>query len=282
HALNHPNRKAGNERGFYTVETNFLPGRRFETMEDLNRSAFEWATVGKFHKGVGKTGIIPSKAFEYEKSLLNRLPPYVEAPCREHQRVVDQYGFAAFGSNCYWLPEDVRVRGTVDLPEYDRKIKIYLRRQLPIEYDLPAETVGNQIYSPEGRPKPAYRPRNRKQTTKREEDKLRSLSKEVDDWLTTVPKEKGIARHRFIRSIHSLHLKLATSLFLRTIRRAAAYRITDANTIRRIAELLLKRSNYVMPEVDVDFEFRDRTAYLEGRTRDKVDPSQYDKFIEEN
>ncbi|MCP4756948.1 MAG: helix-turn-helix domain-containing protein, partial [Proteobacteria bacterium] len=178
HALNHPNRKAGNERGFYTVETNFLPGRRFETMEELNRAAFEWATVRKFHKGVGKTGIIPSKAFEYEKSFLNRLPPYVEAPYREHRRVVDQYGFAAFGSNCHWVPEDIRVRGVVDLLEYDRKIRIYFRRRPLIEYDLPVEAVGNQIYSPEGRPKPAYRPRNRKQTTKREEDKLRSLSEE--------------------------------------------------------------------------------------------------------
>ncbi|MCP4754428.1 MAG: helix-turn-helix domain-containing protein, partial [Proteobacteria bacterium] len=176
----------------------------------------------------------------------------------------------------------VRVRGTVDLPEYDRKIAIYFRRRPLIEYDLPTEIVGNQIYSPEGCPKPAYRPKNRKQTTKREEDKLRSLSEEVDDWLTTVPKEKGIAGHRFIRSIHSLHLKLAPSLFLRTIRRARTYRITDANTVERIAELLLKQSNYVMPEVDVDLEFRGRTAYIEGRTRDKADLSQYDKFIEEN
>ncbi|MGB9500007.1 MAG: hypothetical protein ACKVE4_09720 [Dissulfuribacterales bacterium] len=45
HAINHPNRKAGNERSFYTVETNFIPGRRFETLEDLNAHALQWATV---------------------------------------------------------------------------------------------------------------------------------------------------------------------------------------------------------------------------------------------
>ncbi len=280
HALNHPNRKAGNERGFYTVETNFLPGRQFETMKELNRSGFEWATNRMFHKGVGKIGLIPSKTFEYEKSFLNKLPPYVEAPYCEHQRIVDQYGYIAFGANYYWVPGEGRE--IIDLLEYDQKIKIYLRRQLLIEYDLPTEIVKNQTFSPKGYPKPAYRPRNRKLPTKREEDKLRSLSKEVDDWLTTVLKEKGITKHRFIRSIYSLHLKLAPLLFLKTIQRACTYRITDANAIERIAELLLKQSNYVMPTVDVDLEFKNRTAYLQGRTCDKVDLSQYDKLIEEN
>jgi len=44
HEINHPNRKAGNERSFWTTETNFLPGRTFDSLEDLNRQALEWAT----------------------------------------------------------------------------------------------------------------------------------------------------------------------------------------------------------------------------------------------
>ena len=45
HALKHANRKAGEERSFWTVETNFLPGRTFQNLEDLNRQALEWSTV---------------------------------------------------------------------------------------------------------------------------------------------------------------------------------------------------------------------------------------------
>ena len=41
HELGHANRKAGNERSFYTVETNFFPGRKFESIENLNNQAFE-------------------------------------------------------------------------------------------------------------------------------------------------------------------------------------------------------------------------------------------------
>jgi hypothetical protein len=44
HEIGHANRKAGNERSFYTLESNFFPGRRFESLADLNRQALEWAT----------------------------------------------------------------------------------------------------------------------------------------------------------------------------------------------------------------------------------------------
>ena len=72
HELRHPNRKAGEERSFWTVETNFLPGRTFASLEDLNRQALEWATVRMHHRPQGKTRLIPAKAFEYERSLPDR------------------------------------------------------------------------------------------------------------------------------------------------------------------------------------------------------------------
>ncbi len=45
HEKGHANRKAGNERAFYTVETNFFPGRSFESLEDMNQQAFQWSTL---------------------------------------------------------------------------------------------------------------------------------------------------------------------------------------------------------------------------------------------
>ena len=65
HEKGHASRKAGNERSFYTVETNFLPGRRFESIEDLNQQALDWATVKFANRPVSKTGLIPARAFEY-------------------------------------------------------------------------------------------------------------------------------------------------------------------------------------------------------------------------
>ena len=70
HEKNHANRKAGEERSFWTVETNFFPGRRFESLEDMNQQAFQWATVRLEHRPVAKTRLIPAQAFEHERPYL--------------------------------------------------------------------------------------------------------------------------------------------------------------------------------------------------------------------
>ncbi|MBC8391123.1 MAG: helix-turn-helix domain-containing protein, partial [Deltaproteobacteria bacterium] len=63
HEKGHANRKAGNERGFYTVETNFFPGRSFENLEDMNHQASIWATKRSANRPTGKTRLIPSVTF---------------------------------------------------------------------------------------------------------------------------------------------------------------------------------------------------------------------------
>lgn len=73
HEIGHCNRKAGEERSFWTVETNFFPGRTFITLEDLNQQALAWATVRLNNKPQGKAGLIPAKAFEHERAYLTQL-----------------------------------------------------------------------------------------------------------------------------------------------------------------------------------------------------------------
>ena len=85
HRIGHCNRKAGNERSFYTVETNFFPGRTFKNQEDLNRQAYEWATVRMPNRPVAKSRLLPAKAFEHEKSYLVKLPSYVPPPYLIHK-----------------------------------------------------------------------------------------------------------------------------------------------------------------------------------------------------
>jgi len=91
HAIDHPNRKAGEERSFWTVETNFLPGRIFDSLEDLNGQARQWATERMEHRPQTKTRLIPAKAFEHERDYLNLLPRHLPAPYQVHKRGTDYY-----------------------------------------------------------------------------------------------------------------------------------------------------------------------------------------------
>lgn len=80
HEKGHANRKAGEERSFWTVETNFFPGRTFQSLEDLNKQAFQWSTERMDNRPQGKGGLIPAQAFEYERSYLIKLPPSFVRP----------------------------------------------------------------------------------------------------------------------------------------------------------------------------------------------------------
>src|SRR6266700_1213634 len=145
HEKGHANRKAGEERSFWTVETNFLPGRHFSSLEDLNQQAFEWATVRMEHRPVAKTGLIPAQAFEQERTALVTLPAHLPAPYLCHERRSQS--------------RDVKVL------EYSERLQIYQNRQGVAEYALPPDGVKNRLFSPEGMPKPERQPKDRKKPT---------------------------------------------------------------------------------------------------------------------
>ena len=280
HEIKHSNRKAGNERGFFTVETNFFPGRTFVSMEDLNQQALEWATVRLPNRPVGKAGLIPAKAFEYEQAFLIKLLPMIPAPYLSLNRLTDQYGYASFAGNFYWIPGTARE--DVTLLQYSDRLKIYFKRQLLIEYDLPSVEVKNQQFSPPGKPGPKYRPNNRKKPTTEEEKHLRAVAPDVDAYLTRVLKPMGIKKHSFLRQLYALHQKLAEPLFIKTIKRALHYRITQCQTLERIAFLLLQEGHYQLPNATVNPDLQHRSSYLEGRFSDEPDLSFYDQLIKDD
>ena len=280
HEKGHSNRKAGEERSFWTVETNFFPGRTFENLEDLNRQAFEWATV-RMHNRPTDTGLIPAKAFEYERAYLLELPRHLPAPYLIHERGTDQYGYTAFDGNYFWVPGTDR--DDVKLFEYSDRLKIYLNRECIAEYPLPADGVKNQRFSPEGMPAPRHQPNNRKRPTAEEEKRLRAVSPAVAGYLDFVLKKReGIQRHRFIRELFSLAGRMPNAVFIQSIERASRYQITSIETVERIALLYMTQDAPRIPIVDVDEAYREREAYLEGSLTDAPDLSLYDRLLEED
>ena len=280
HAIGHANRKAGEERGFWTLETNFFPGRKFESIDDLNHQAFEWATERMYHRPLTAARIISSEAFEEEKAYLTELPSHLPAPYLPHSRLIDQYGFIAFAGNYFWVPGTGR--GEVTVLQYSRTLQIYDGRDLLSEYELPSEEVKNQPFSPEGMPKPRHQPNNRKRPTREEEKRLRSISPVVGEYLDMVLKPKGVERHSFVRKLFALSRRMTPELFLRSIERAAKYKVTSLKAIERIARLYMNHTDAPLPSAEVDESFVNREAYLEGELTDQPDLSLYDFEPEED
>lgn len=278
HEKGHCNRKAGEERSFWTVETNFLPGRSFEDDEDLNRQALEWSTVRMDNRPVKRSGLIPAKAFEYEIAFLNALPPHLPAPYLLHERGTDQYGFAALDSNFYFVPGTGR--DDVSLHEYSEHVKIYRGRELLIEYPLPREGVKNQRFYPEGYTRPRHAPKNRKKPTTLEEERLRAIDPTVAAWLDSTLPAGGITRHHLVRDLFGLSQQMTPPLFVKSVARALQYRIRSVETIRRIAHMYMSEGLSMMPLAEVDARLLERDEYVEGRLTDAPDFSAWKGMLE--
>jgi transposase len=272
HALGHPDRKAGEERSFWTVETNFLPGRSFLTLEEMNQQAFEWACVRLEHRPQGRNKLIPAKAFEQEQPYLNKLHPHLPAPYKIHKRGTDAYGYAAFESNFFWVPGTGRE--DVVLLQFSDTLKIYRSRELLIQYPLPIHDSYNRKFDPPDRPPSGHQPNNRKHPTDEEEKRLRALAPEVSSYLDFVLEIKGLQRHTFLRRLLALSRQMSSPLFIKSVERALRYRISEIETIERIAVLFFKESS--LPSVDVNEEFQTRKSYMEGASTDVPDLSIYD------
>lgn len=280
HEKGHSNRKAGNERAFYTVETNFFPGRQFDTLEDLNQKAFEWATVRMANRRIGKSRLIPSHAFEFEKSFLNKLISDMPAPYISDTRDIDQYGYISYDGNYYFVPGNNRF--TVTVLEYSHHIDIYHSRKKLIGYPLPPDGVKNLIFKPKGHVQPAGSPKNRKQSSAAEEKKLRSLSPEVSLYLDFIHKQKGIKRHYFIRRLYGLSRKVALPVFSPSLERALKFGIMDIQTIERICMLQMKSDSYELPIALGEESYRHHESFIEGEFCDEADLDQYDRLLDQN
>jgi transposase len=272
HEKGHANRKAGEERSFYTVETNFFPGRSFQDMADLNAQAFSWATERLEKRKQTKAGIVPAEAFEYEMPFLQKLPSHLPEPCREHPREVDQYGYAAFNGNYYWVPGEDRY--PVRLDEYAHHVKVCRGRECLARYALPPEGVRLERIAPPDKPTP-YRPRRQSPPADEERRRLCAMDPALSAWLDFCLEGKGVRRHQFTRALYALSRRMTPELFVRAVKRALRYGVRSLDTLERIASIYTTAEQGSFPDADWAPDFRSREAYRDGCLSETPDLSDY-------
>jgi len=279
HPLNKPNYKAGKERNFRSVETNFIPGRTFVDMDDLNRQALAWATEKYFRHPDDKTKLVPADQWEVEKPFLEPMPAYIQPPYQSYDRQADKNGFIPVYANYYWIPgvkkQDVKVI------EYPGRIKVYLNRDLLIEYPLKSSDIKYQRVTPEGC-RMQKKPNDLHLTSEAEETKLRAFGgHSIARYLDFIRSKDGAVpqRNRFVKNLYGISLRVAPGVFEKAIERALAYKINNCETIERIAVQLMHTDAQEWPELSPATGFEGREAYLEGRLADEPDLFSYAKLL---
>lgn len=276
HAKGHSDRKAGEERSFWTVETNFFPGRKFSSLEDLNDQAKNWALEILAKRPQTDFRIIPLEWFVREKPYLIKIPPYVAEPYLEHHRGVDQYGYSPIEANSYWVPGEGR--GEVMVLQYSDRIRIYREREMLVEYRLPPFGTRFKKFKPEGTIE-TKRPALKATAVDVEEAKLKEIAPQVAAFLDFVLKLKGVQRSKIIHELYRLQARMAPSLFIQTIERALAYGVSDTAAIERIAVYLLRDALFDTTWQEAPVKFQGRDIYREGRLSADPDLSIYQEML---
>ena len=273
HEIKHSNRKAGTERNFWTVETNFFPGRMFASLEDLNKQALEWATMRYAKRPQSKTGLIPCEAFEYEKPFLNKLKEYITPVYKPHRRKLDDYGYVSFEANYYWVPEyngkKERI-SEVDVIGYAASLAIFYKRVRLAIYQLPAFGIRNQRFAPDG-VSPKHKPRNRKVKSKEEEIALRDMGETEIRYLDFVLSKDSCIhnKHQYIRQLYCFSRKIAPVLRQKTLQRALRYKVNNMDALNRIASTLVRNREEEIPEPSAPHTYMEREAYRNGQFNDE-------------
>ena len=106
HRVGNPDRKGRIERPFAYVETNFLVGRNFADLDDLNGQALGWCRDIANRKPKQALGMSPEAAYVIEQPHHPfRCPTYLPPVYQLLERVVDLHGYVSVDTNRYSVPE---------------------------------------------------------------------------------------------------------------------------------------------------------------------------------
>ena len=134
HRVRHPDRKARVERPFAYIERNFLVGRSFLDLQDLNAQALLWCREVSNKKTKRSLGMSPEKAYILEKPFLQPLPPYVPPIYESLDRIVDTEGFVSLETNRYSVPDKL-IGKTVEVQKHLERVKVYAGQNMVAEHE---------------------------------------------------------------------------------------------------------------------------------------------------
>lgn len=184
HEKGDANRSGRVERPFSFIENNFLAGRTFVDLSDLNRQARTWCDkVNASYKRHLRT--TPVGLYATERSHLVPLPVWIPDPYRLHHRTVDVKGYVNLHGNRYSAPVDWIAR-QVEVRETWAEVTITLGHRGTVVHPRVVDGTGRTVSKPEHRP-----PRGTARTQPvQEETTLLALLPELADYISAL-KAKG-------------------------------------------------------------------------------------------
>jgi transposase len=233
HRVGNPDRKGRIERPFAYVETNFLVGRHFADLDDLNRQALAWCRDIANRKPKQALGMSPEAAYVIEQPHLVPLPDVLPPVYELLERGVDLHGYVSVDTNRYSVPERyvgksvsvIKTPGQIEVRRKGVTIAVHprvidqrdTRNNLPGHHTIPVRQVRG---------------------TAAEEALLRGHHDSLDRYTAALRQHGRAGNRRALRRLIEMRRTYPPGPFIAAIEQALRYGLFD---LTRLEDLILKQ-----------------------------------------
>ena len=288
HEINHSNRKAGVEKSFHYLTTNFFPGRTFANLTDLNTQVATWCEE-LLDKKPSRQQSSRRELLAQEKPFMKPIPPVGNRPFESFIRKSDQYGWVRLNSNFYFYGRSLV---SVRIIAFAQTLEIYPLRSSgaahkALRYQRAAQDEDGCEIMPQGSdamPGLNIRPTNRILKNKKTKipDKLSTYSKLMGLYLDAACNnlKQQKAREKLFTQLDLWIGELSDEAINTVISAAYANKIFDLHSLRRLRDIYKHEQGRVIDEKNLgslppskDFRKHDLAD------TEKLDLSKYDQRL---
>ena len=245
HEKGDANRSARVERPFHFIEHNFLVGRTFTDLADLNAQARAFCdkvnATPKRHLHAS-----PRELFAAERAHLRPLPLFVPEVYALHHRLVDVEGYLNVHSHRYSVPYALIGR-QLEVRETKDRIDVYHGPRLVASHATVRSRTFTRVTVPEHRPPRGARPATQPSP---EEQALAQADPPVPAY-AAVLKQRSAGRGTLaLRRLLALYREYPRAPLLQAVTLAAQYGLFDLDRVERLTLRVITKDYFLLSTDD--------------------------------
>jgi hypothetical protein len=243
HEKGDANRSARVERPMHFLEHNFLVGRTFADLVDLNTQARVFCdkvnASAKRHLHAS-----PRELFAVERAHLRPLPLFVPEVYALHHRLVDVEGYVNVHGHRYSVPY-VLIGRQLEVRETKDRIDLYHGPRLVASHAKALGRTVTRVTVPEHRPPRGARPSTQPSP---EEQALAQADPPLPVYAAAL-KPRSTGRGTLaLRRLLALYREYPRAPFLQAVTLAAQYGLFDLDRLERLTLRLVAQTYFVLPD----------------------------------
>lgn len=246
HEKGDANRSARVERPFHFIEHNFLAGRTFTDLADLNQQALVFCdkvnATRKRHLHAS-----PRELFAGERPHLRPLPLFVPEVYLLHQRLVDVEGFVSVNAHKYSVPYALIGR-RLEVRETKDRIEAYEGPRLVASHARALTKTPTRVSLPEHRPPRGQGPFVRKPSP--EELELQHAEAPLPAYAAALQQRSACRGTMPLRRLLALRRDYPRQAFLEAVTIALQYGLFDLDRLERLTLRLIAKEYFVLADED--------------------------------